>query len=180
MQPTGNLMIEHRLIERMIALLRGELDGIRDGAKPDLRFLDRAVDFIQTYADRTHHGKEEDILFRDLSGKELSATDRAATEELTHEHAWARERVGELADTLERAYGGGDFEVTDLVRPLEQLTEFYPRHIEREDKVFFPALMGYLTDREQEAMIREFEDFDRGLVHRRYRGVVESLEKRPR
>ena len=30
------------------------------------RFVDAVVDFIRVYADRTYHGREEDILFRDF------------------------------------------------------------------------------------------------------------------
>ena len=33
-------------------------------------FIDTAVDFIHTYADRCHHGKEEDILFKALAAKD--------------------------------------------------------------------------------------------------------------
>ena len=69
MRPIGPLMREHRLIERMVALMRAETEKIsRTGeARPD--FITSAVDFFRTYADRTHHGKEEDILFRDLAKK---------------------------------------------------------------------------------------------------------------
>ncbi|HUW08656.1 MAG TPA: hypothetical protein VM537_02960, partial [Anaerolineae bacterium] len=70
--PIGPLMKEHRLIERMIALMVKELERLRDGEELDPIFIDTAVDFIRTYADICHHGKKEDILFRGLSKKPLS------------------------------------------------------------------------------------------------------------
>ena len=72
MEPAGPLMIEHRLIERMIRLLKKEIELIESGKKPDPEFIYCAADFLHSYADRTHHGKEEDILFRELSKKALS------------------------------------------------------------------------------------------------------------
>ncbi|MGD9676204.1 MAG: hemerythrin domain-containing protein, partial [Candidatus Bipolaricaulia bacterium] len=72
MQARGPLMIEHRLIERMIALVSHAVAGIQSSGEVDPLFVDLAVDFIRTYADRTHHGKEEDILFRNLDRKGLS------------------------------------------------------------------------------------------------------------
>ena len=66
MQARGPLMIEHRLIERMISIIKDALIQIESTQEVDPVFVDTAVDFIRTYADRTHHGKEEDILFRDL------------------------------------------------------------------------------------------------------------------
>ena len=76
MQARGPLMIEHRLIERMISIIKDALIQIESTQEVDPVFVDTAVDFIRTYADRTHHGKEEDILFRDLVKRDLSAEDQ--------------------------------------------------------------------------------------------------------
>ena len=68
MKPIGPLMWEHRLIEQMVVLLRGEIDRITSRKTVNVILVEQAVDFFRTYADRTHHGKEEDILFRRLEG----------------------------------------------------------------------------------------------------------------
>ena len=72
MKPIGPLMREHRLIERMVLLMERELGGISGGKEANPLVIDSAVDFFRTYADRTHHSKEEDILLRELSGKRLA------------------------------------------------------------------------------------------------------------
>lgn len=72
MMPIGPLMIEHRLIERMVGLLSREIGTMREKGEMNLVFIEGAVDFFRTYADRCHHGKEEHILFRDLAMKTLS------------------------------------------------------------------------------------------------------------
>ena len=79
MQPIGPLMIEHRLIERMFTLMQREWQRITENMAVDPEFhfvdpvfIDTAVDFIRTYADRCHHGKEEEILFAALQKKELA------------------------------------------------------------------------------------------------------------
>ncbi|MBN2297153.1 MAG: cation-binding protein, partial [Deltaproteobacteria bacterium] len=61
MKPIGPLMWEHRLIEKMLSLFEKEIQRINDTGEVNPVFIDTAVDFIRTYADRTHHGKEEDI-----------------------------------------------------------------------------------------------------------------------
>lgn len=71
MQARGPLRIEHRLIERMLSVIRKILAEIESKHGVDPVFDDTAVDFIRVYADRTHHGKEEDILFRELNNKQL-------------------------------------------------------------------------------------------------------------
>ena len=74
MQARGPLMIEHRLIERMLKLVNKVLIKIEKQETVDPVFVDTVVDFIRTYADRTHHGKEEDILFRELKKKTCPIT----------------------------------------------------------------------------------------------------------
>jgi hemerythrin-like domain-containing protein len=55
-------------------------------------FIVAAVDFFRTYADRYHLGKEEGILFKGLSNRNLSDVDRKMMLELTLEHL-LRERL---------------------------------------------------------------------------------------
>ena len=90
MKPIGALMKEHRLIERMVALLGEELRKTSQTNKADPAFINIATDFFRTYADRTHYGKEEDILFRDLAKKNLSPEHIEIMNELTKEHVLAR------------------------------------------------------------------------------------------
>ncbi|MFH1672889.1 MAG: hemerythrin domain-containing protein [Pseudomonadota bacterium] len=86
MQARAPLMIEHRLIERMIGIIKRALSQIEKTEKVDPIFVDTTVDFIRTYADRTHHGKEEDILFRDLKKRELFEEDKRLMNDLIEEH----------------------------------------------------------------------------------------------
>jgi len=135
-------------------------------------FVDIAVDFIRMYADRTHHGKEEDILFRDLSKKELSPNHAKIMDELVEEHVWARTRVGKLVDAKNQ-YVEGNIKILDeIVKLMSELTKFYPKHIEKEDKHFFIPVMKYFSAEEQENMLLEFWEFDKSLIHEKYQKVV--------
>lgn len=177
MKPPGPLMIEHRLIERMIKLLTVELDNMTTKTKADTNFIQVAVDFFRTYADRTHHGKEEDILFRELKAKELSNNDRDMMNTLIQEHIWARETVGELLSANKKYIEGSDEAISDMITQLQRLIEFYPKHIEKEDKHFFIPVMEYLSDEQQHNMLKEFWEFDRKMIHEKYKKVVEQAEK---
>jgi hemerythrin-like domain-containing protein len=145
--------------------------------KTDPLFVDMAVDFIGMYADRTHHGKEEDILFRDLEKKNLSEVDRRVMNELIQEHVFGRRTTKELveANTLYRQ--GDHSALGQIMNKLNILIDFYPKHIEKEDKIFFPACRSYFTEEEEQVMLGEFWDFDRKMIHQKYKAVVEELEK---
>ena len=177
MMPIGPLMIEHRLIERMLRLLRQQLEKVGSQKKADPVFIDIAVDFIKNYADRCHHGKEEDILFRDLAKKALSEEHRSIMEELLDEHVRARKATKSLLEAKERYLAGNDAALNDIVDAITWLVNFYPIHIEKEDGQFFLPAMGYLTTQEQDAMLQEFYEFDRNLIHATYRGIIERMEQ---
>ncbi|VBB46375.1 Hemerythrin HHE cation binding domain protein [uncultured Desulfatiglans sp.] len=168
-------MIEHRLIERMLTLINGALVQISSEDRVDPFFVDAAVDFIRMYADRTHHGKEEDILFRDLDKKNLSQEDRQLMSELVEEHLFGRKTTKALVEANTRYRGGDEAALADIAKNLKMLVDFYPKHIEKEDKVFFPHSRNYFTEEEDQAMLEEFWEFDRKMIHEKYKAQIEKL-----
>jgi hemerythrin-like domain-containing protein len=177
MQARGPLMIEHRLIERMMSLIKHALAQIESTHKIDPVFVDTVVDFIHMYADRTHHGKEEEILFRDLSKRPLSTEDQRVMKELIEEHAFCRQTNKELVEANTRYRTGDASALADIASKLHTFVEFYPKHIQKEDMVFFPASRTYFTDEEDQAMLAEFWEFDRKMIHEKYKSVIEGLQK---
>jgi len=170
-------MIEHRLIERMITLIKQKLNQIESTNQVDPLFIDTVVDFIKFYADRTHHGKEEDILFRELSNKQMSDQDIQIMNELIDEHVLGRKTTKELVEANAQYRIGEKSALAVIVSKLKRLVNFYPKHIEKEDKVFFPAYMQYLSDEEDRLMLKEFYEFDREMIHEKYKFVLQKLEE---
>jgi len=177
MMPVGPMMIEHRLIERMIGVMRTELDRFLREKKANPEFILTFVDFVRTYADRCHHGKEEDILFRELENKELSKEHRDTMNQLIEDHKWARQQTKDLVEATEKYADGDEGMFLIITARLKAITEFYPRHIEKEDKHFFLPVMGYFSQEEKEAMLQEGFEFDQSLIHDKYRQIVEQSER---
>ena len=114
MLPIGPLMAEHRIIEKMLALMEKEIEKMKKFNKANPIFIDTAVDFIRMYADRTHHGKEEEILFRELEKKNLSPNHTKIMEELIEEHVWARKKVGNLV-AAKKSYANGNIDAVEEI-----------------------------------------------------------------
>jgi hemerythrin-like domain-containing protein len=177
MMPVAPLMIEHRLIERMIRVIAAELSRIEGTGEVNPGFVDVTVDFIRNYADNCHHGKEENILFRDLERKPLTTELERILKELIEEHRRGREVVGEMVKAKERLLLGESQAVSSMIECMHWLVDFYPKHIEKEDRHFFLPCMGYFTSEEKDALLYEEMEFDRNFVHVRYKTVVESAER---
>lgn len=179
MKPRGPLMIEHRLIEEMIEIIKKEIPKIKESEKVDPIFVDTAVDFIKIYADKTHHGKEEDILFRDCLKKKMSAEDTKVMNELIEEHKFGRKIVSELVKAKENYVKGKDT-INIILEKLDILTEFYPKHIEKEGKNFFLNSEKYFTEAELQKMLKEFWEFDKKMIHEKYKMVVNKIKEKQR
>lgn len=170
MLPVGLLMIEHRRIERFVALLEPK------AWQEDLELSTAITDFFRTYADRTHHGKEEDILFRALADKHLSSEHRRILDELAQEHVQARALIASLVSATRVCLPGGA-STPETVEIVRQIARFYPPHIEKEDKHFFIPVMGYFSEDERARMIEQFYEYDRRMIHDKYEEAVVSWER---
>ena len=85
-------------------------------------------------------------------------------DEFVAEHVRGRDMVARLVKARE-AWAAGVTDARDRVaEPMRDLVDFYPKHIEKEDRRFFGPVMRYFTR------------FDRELVHTHYRDVVERPE----
>jgi hemerythrin-like domain-containing protein len=62
-----------------------------------------------------------------------------------------------------------------IIAKLSTLVDFYPKHIEKEDKVFFPASRPYLSKDKEQVMLEEFWEFDRKMIHEKYGKLVQEL-----
>jgi hemerythrin-like domain-containing protein len=172
-------MHEHRLIERMLGLLRKEASRIQNGELVDSLFVEQAVDFFRTFADRCHHGKEEDILFRELRSKPMSEPHRMTMNELIEEHVQGRRLVSWLEEANHSlAYGGEGSAAGDVHAAMDALLTFYPNHIEKEDKRFFHPIMDHFTREEMDAMLEEYDAFEKELLHEKYKGMIEGFERK--
>jgi len=88
-----------------------------------------------------------------------------------------RELVKQLCDgvetySVEKAKG-----MERVAGALEELLKLYPRHIEKEDRHFFYPALEYFTRQERDEMLKKFSEFDKQLIHEKYRALIEDMSK---
>jgi hemerythrin-like domain-containing protein len=181
MSPIGLLFAEHRLIEKFISVIIVQSDRIQQDKLADIEFVDNCIDFIKTYADMCHHGKEETILFRDLKTKEISGKHSKILAEIITEHNVVRELTVKLV-AVRNSYFNSVNEAEkqiyafEIYENLKQLVGLYPEHIKKEENELFPECMNYFTDAEKTKILDEFLEFDRELIHKKYKEMLSSFK----
>jgi hemerythrin-like domain-containing protein len=176
MKPIGILMREHRIIERMIALLGKEKDAMKASGKIHIDFLTTAVDFLKVYSDKIHHGKEEDILFHRLSAKPLSIEHRRIISQLMDDHMTARSYIRTLDGARDRYLHNSPGAILEIIGMIERIQLLYAMHIETEDKHFFYPTMDYFSDEEQTQMIQDLFSYDQTINKEKYESMVKQYE----
>lgn len=175
MSPLELLMQEHNLIIKLVTIVKNKLPEIKD-SKANPCFVQKLIDFFITYGDKTHHGKEEDILFREVGQKDLSDGLRKTLAELLEEHIQAREKLKKLEEANEKYSDGDENAYSEIISVLEDFVIFYPAHIDKENNHFFKPAMEYFDDQELATMSKEFAEFDRSIIHEKYKAVVTAME----
>ena len=74
-------------------------------------------------------------------------------DELVREHIHGRELVRKLVEAKDLYVNGYAEALPHIARELKELVDFYPRHIEKEDKRFFFPCLDYFTQAEQDRML---------------------------
>ncbi|MDX9822174.1 MAG: hemerythrin domain-containing protein [Syntrophales bacterium] len=177
MNPIGYLMQEHRTIEKTLGMFELEIKRIRDESFIDPISMHLSIDFIRTYVDLAHHGKEEDILFRALSKKALRPEHAKIMNDLQQDHRYSRKIVGRWMQANNRCLDGEDTS-QEIVSCLTELTQFYPQHIQKEDQYFYDPVLSYFGTEERTRMVGEFSAFDRNILHWKYQKIEAVLKER--
>lgn len=168
MDPLKILYEEHRIIQKAIILLKKMQKSIHE---IKAEFFEKVIDFFRSYADKCHHGKEEDILFAKLKGKNMRQEEKELLEELLEEHKKARIFISHFASSKDK----GD--KREILLLLQKIISLYEKHIEKENLQFFPSCLQYFSQQEKEQLLEKFQEFDQKLLHENYQKKIEEMQK---
>src|SRR5512136_199821 len=153
---------EHRNIGAVVKALGGVALAIEKGLPADVALLGAAVEFFRLYADKLHHGKEENLFFPLLVKRGVPAQG-CPIGGLNHEHEKGRLLVQALADQTPAYAQGSPGAKEALVQTLRDLVDFYQNHIWKEDAMVFPMADKVLTAADQTELTEKFAEVDRTI-----------------
>jgi len=153
MRPTEILRQEHRVIERVLDCLEALAARAREESLLDREAAAEATSFLECFADRCHHGKEEERLFPAMLRAGLPR-DVGPLPVLLEEHERGRASLRGMKHAV------GANEVEDFAAHATAFVELLREHIRKEDAVFFPLADRLLDDAQQAALLQEFERFE--------------------
>ena len=166
--PMKKLVDEHLLIKRLLAMIPGIIEGLDLSTEPGRQVIRQSVDFIRSYADKFHHAKEEDILFKCFDGN----LDIIKT--ICADHENGRARVREILAALERQ----DRET--VISNLEAYAALLTEHIKKEDDILYRWMDRNLTMSQIGELFSRFSEKDKEFAGtpEKYQELITRLEKK--
>jgi hemerythrin-like domain-containing protein len=156
--PTQVLKEEHELILQALDALERKVTSLESGAAPDRAYFDRAVEFLRTFADRCHHGKEEDLLFKKMVNRGFPLHGGPIAVMLS-EHETGRAFIRGIAEGA-AALGTDPGAAKRIVENGRGYIGLLRAHINKENNILFPMADNVLTAEDQEHLGKEFERFE--------------------
>lgn len=169
--PTARLREEHEVILRALAVLERLSWRLEAGEAVDRQDLAWLREFFGTFADRCHHGKEEQHLFPALERQGIPR-EGGPLGVMLHEHEEGRALVRAMAQ-------GDDRQAAAAIRQYAALLR---AHIEKENGILFPLAEQVLPEAEQRGLLHAFEAVEEAVagpgVHERLLAQLAELEAR--
>lgn len=132
------LMVEeHKLIKRMLSVVRKFSIKVLNNEKVDYNDFNKVIDFIRNYADKHHHSKEELILFKTMSDVLGERIAKGPIMGMLTEHDLGRLFIGNLETALNKYQAGDDDSRVDIIANAIGYTDLLSRHIDKEDTAIY-------------------------------------------
>jgi hemerythrin-like domain-containing protein len=152
------LVEEHHLILRGLDLLTTAAERIVRNQRPPKEFFEKAVSFTLNFTNRFHHYKEEIVMFGILAQKHEGEID-AEIERLRNQHHALHDYMSEISKSLHAYSENAQSEVRRLHRNLSDYIETLRRHVNAENRIFYPLVAKTLTEDEMQWLKEEFDRF---------------------
>ena len=179
MRATAELRQEHEGIQHMLRILKAV--GIQFGYGNKLPPGDVAgiLDFLATFVDRCHHGKEEDYLVPALEAAGV-AREGGPIGVMLAEHEQGRKLVAKLKEGVARYDAGDKTAAVNIQHTIDDYAALLTQHIAKENDVLFPMAVARIdTDKDAE-LCEAFERLEHERIgagrHDEFHALLERLQ----
>lgn len=178
MQVIEDLETEHNAIKLMLKILDEISKDFETQKDIPEDHLDGVVEFFTIFADKCHHGKEENLLFPKLIEKGVSLEDEPFATILS-DHQVGKNYITNMLEaitTYKQDQTGGKKFATNARKYQQLLTQ----HIDLENTKLFDITNQYLSSEEQKQLKQEFDEFELNVIgegtHDRLHQSIDQLK----
>ncbi|NLE36173.1 MAG: hemerythrin [Bacteroidales bacterium] len=133
--------------------------------------------FLSEFADKCHHGKEEDLLIPGIL-KSRILENNGPISAILSEHVQGRDYIAKMRKSI----NGGTIKVDEFLRSSMEYVTLLRDHIRKENTLLFPLIEARMPMDEQHSLYGEFMEFEYRQIgygrHEELHSMLERLEKK--
>ena len=179
MYATQDLRDEHEGIKVALAVLDRLANDVESGASVDIDDIEQLVDFLKTFADRCHHGKEEDLLFPALEQAGIQR-EGGPIGVMLADHTHGRDYIRIMSESVSGLRQNDPNAAKAFIDAAHGYVRLLTDHIAKENTVLFVMAEQHLPS---EVHLKLKEGFDRieqerigPGVHERYHEMLNQFQ----
>jgi hemerythrin-like domain-containing protein len=181
MRTTDILTQEHRVIEQVLSCLEKLVTTDAVPTEFDWQSAGQILDFLKNFADRCHHGKEEEKLFPAMEARGFSPI-TGPTAIMRFEHEQGRKLMTAMSEACRRGKKGEPTAFAELKRAAGEYVQLLRAHIHKEDSCLFPMANNFLEDADDSELVQQFDAIEHEPrfegEHEKYLALADELAER--
>ena len=162
-EATTVLRQEHEVILTVLDAAEKTVTGLEEGAEVPPQLLTDTVEFLRRYADRQHHGKEEDLLFPELEKNGMSRNGGPVAVMLM-ENQIGRSHITRMAEAGEAYKNGAQSAAAEWTDAALDYIALLREHIAKENNILFVMAERILSPADQQRLATEFDAVDKNKM----------------
>jgi hemerythrin-like domain-containing protein len=178
MKATDELRKEHEGILLMLQIVEAVSRKIQQGERIDPEDLDKIVEFLSVFADKCHHGKEEDFLFPALEASGIP-NKGGPIGVMLEEHKIGRGLIAKLKDSLNLYRSGEENTTAEFTSAAGEYIELLRQHINKENNILFPMADRVLDASKDDTLFSSFEKLEKERIgpgkHKEFHVLLKQL-----
>ncbi len=181
MTAVEQLKKEHQAIKLALIFL----DAIRSKTESegivDIEKLEKLNEFFSLFADRCHHGKEENMLFPELEKVGIPRK-QGPIEVMLTEHEIGRNYLRILQESIESYKTNPNSSIAEkIVQSIKGYIDLLEQHIYKENNVLFMMAEVHLSEKVQRELLEKFEEFEINEIgagkHEEFHQMLKEVKK---
>lgn len=174
-KPTKDLSLEHGGILQMLVIMEKISGRLKNGDDVKREHLEKIVEFLRNFADKCHHGKEENIFFPEML---KNPANEKLVNELLGEHKAGRDLIRGMAESLDK-FGAGNPDAWHIAVNAQEYSRLLREHVKKEN-ILFALADKELSAEKQEEIEELFEKLEKEVIgegkHEQYHGWLKELK----
>lgn len=182
MESIDIMIKEHENIRRMLKVIRKYSYKVLLDEEIDYYDFYKIIDFIRNYADKHHHIKEENVLFRIMGENFKQFANNGPITGMFIEHDMGRLYTSNLEEALKEYQKGNDEKRLDIIANAISYTDLLYRHTEKENTALYRLAEKTLPEEIKKQIDVECEQVEKEAeekgIQKKYLNLLKELESK--